>query len=52
MPDLPTKRYEHCHTQSNDGSKYPSLRAKALHVTNLLYPWYDAVEEAKGHDIL
>jgi hypothetical protein len=52
MPDLPTKGYENCHAQSNDGSKYASLRAEALHVANLLDPWDDAVEEAKSHDIL
>ena len=52
MSDLPTKRYENCHTQSDDGSKYASLRAEALHVANLLDPWHDGVKEAKGHDIL
>jgi hypothetical protein len=52
MSDLLAESDQHCHPQADDGHKYASLCAKAVDVADLLDPWHDAVEEAKGDDVL
>lgn len=51
-PDSLTKRNQHCNTQCHDPNEYGRLDAKAFNIADLLNPWNDAIEEAKGHDVL
>ena len=52
MANTAAKGNENRHPDADDADEYSGLRAKAVDVTDLVYPRDDAIQEPEGDNVL